>query len=337
MRKCSSCLEEKPASKEHYTSNKNCKEGISFECKLCNAKRTKKWVTANKARLTSQAKEYHLKRTYSLDQEQFQYLLSKQGGKCAICDQTDWGFKGPSVDHCHKTNEIRGLLCRNCNTGIGHLQDDPTLVQKALEYLSKAKQRGNTKIIGLMGPAASGKTTAAKYLIEKYGGLEYTLAKPLKNILQVAFELSEKQLWGSQLDKETVDPRYNVSPRWLMQHLGTEGFRSVFGEDVWVDYLLQEIEKTSPKTAIIGDVRFDNESKAIRAWRHDTKGKNKQGVVWLIKSANRHTLADQAHASESEWSKAGHDYVVEHDGKNLKTLYEQLDIAYERSFAIIGE
>ena len=68
--------------------------------------------------------------------EQFDEMLERQGGVCAICDQPE-SIKGSSlsVDHCHHSGKIRGLLCRNCNSAIGKLKDDPNLIESALEYL----------------------------------------------------------------------------------------------------------------------------------------------------------------------------------------------------------
>lgn len=74
-------------------------------------------------------------RKYGITPADYEALLEKQGGVCAIC-------KGPPiydtvfcVDHDHATDEVRGLLCRKCNAGIGQLRDDPVIVKAALEYL----------------------------------------------------------------------------------------------------------------------------------------------------------------------------------------------------------
>jgi hypothetical protein len=72
-------------------------------------------------------------RNYGLTEEDYQALLDRSGGLCEICrDPLD----SPNVDHCHATGRVRGLLCRACNTGIGHLKDDPAVLLAALNYLT---------------------------------------------------------------------------------------------------------------------------------------------------------------------------------------------------------
>ena len=58
-------------------------------------------------------------------------LVAAQDGKCGLC-----GERRPlAVDHCHATRTIRGMLCGRCNRGIGLLDDDPGLLQRAIDYL----------------------------------------------------------------------------------------------------------------------------------------------------------------------------------------------------------
>ena len=88
------------------------------------------------ARLASQRKrgrKKELKHRYGLSWEDYQAMLARQDGKCAICkcEFTDT----PSVDHCHLTRKVRRLLCRDCNTGLGRFKDDPHRVLAALQYL----------------------------------------------------------------------------------------------------------------------------------------------------------------------------------------------------------
>src|ERR1700731_4765204 len=60
---------------------------------------------------------------YNLTIEQYQELLKSQDNKCASCKKPF--LKTPFVDHCHRTGKTRGLLCSNCNFGIGQFNDDP--------------------------------------------------------------------------------------------------------------------------------------------------------------------------------------------------------------------
>ena len=70
-------------------------------------------------------------------------MLIEQGGKCAICGTTERTTTKNAtadfvIDHCHKTDTVRGLLCVNCNTGIGSLMEDTRIFAKALLYLEEA-------------------------------------------------------------------------------------------------------------------------------------------------------------------------------------------------------
>ena len=85
-------------------------------------------------------RDSHLKRNYGIDLAEYNELLAKQGGVCAICSNAEVVQIGRrptslSVDHCHETGRIRGLLCSTCNKGIGCLGDTPEGLELALNYL----------------------------------------------------------------------------------------------------------------------------------------------------------------------------------------------------------
>lgn len=80
-------------------------------------------------------KEIKLKKLYGLTLADFNEMLVAQNGVCAICREPS--SKTLSVDHCHKTGVIRGLLCSNCNRGIGFLKDSQDILFSALNYLNK--------------------------------------------------------------------------------------------------------------------------------------------------------------------------------------------------------
>ena len=92
----------------------------------------------------SAGKEYkrndHLKRRYGITLDQWNEMFSEQGGCCAICNKHQSELKkNLAVDHNHTTGEIRKLLCSNCNTAIGLLNEDTELLLNAIEYLRSAK------------------------------------------------------------------------------------------------------------------------------------------------------------------------------------------------------
>jgi hypothetical protein len=72
-------------------------------------------------------------KTYGLNYSSYEDMLSRQEGMCAICTS----LEGPklTVDHNHKTGKIRGLLCDNCNKGLGMFRDNPSALASAITYL----------------------------------------------------------------------------------------------------------------------------------------------------------------------------------------------------------
>ena len=77
------------------------------------------------------------KRRYGIDYQQYQEMLLKQDSSCAICCATEAGRGHAhfSVDHNHSTGRVRGLLCHNCNTGLGMFKDNIVFLKEAVEYL----------------------------------------------------------------------------------------------------------------------------------------------------------------------------------------------------------
>ena len=77
-----------------------------------------------------------LRRKYGWTPEQFEVQLAIQGGSCAICRSDEPGGHGRwHVDHDHVSGNVRGILCSNCNLGIGNVKDDIALLRKMGKYL----------------------------------------------------------------------------------------------------------------------------------------------------------------------------------------------------------
>lgn len=118
-RGCSTCKQAKPLTDEFWYRHGN--GGFRYERKAC---------VGMRAAL----------RKYGLTKEQYAQMLRDQGGGCAICGGRDVGKRSGyqlSIDHCHSTNRVRGLLCSTCNLAIGYLRDYPELCHKAAAYLEK--------------------------------------------------------------------------------------------------------------------------------------------------------------------------------------------------------
>jgi hypothetical protein len=81
----------------------------------------------------------HLKNTYGIGLEEYNAVLTVQNHKCAGCgiEATKAPRNKLYVDHCHKTNKIRGLLCQHCNTALGMVKDNPETLLSLISYLNE--------------------------------------------------------------------------------------------------------------------------------------------------------------------------------------------------------
>lgn len=120
-------------------------EGITTNRKLATTKAGKpvpgpRCATHHRAKRRGRrdySHEKHILETYGITSEEYASIASHQGGVCAICQRARGLKRRLSVDHCHKTGRVRGLLCQPCNKHVlGHLRDDPAAFQRAIAYLT---------------------------------------------------------------------------------------------------------------------------------------------------------------------------------------------------------
>ena len=134
-RVCRVCKKQKNLLDEYYLSRRDPtkKSSYSYECKECTVKRT---VEYNREHSTSVRSQY-LKRNYGLTFEEFEAMLSDQDNCCAICKSTKplGRHKRFNVDHHNKTGNVRGLLCSNCNTALGLVNDNIHTLKSMIQYL----------------------------------------------------------------------------------------------------------------------------------------------------------------------------------------------------------
>jgi uncharacterized protein YlaI len=108
-----------------------------FICSTCFHNKYQHWKELHPETYRISQRRHHLKK-YGITIEEYDVLFKKQEGKCAICDESKPVRKRDNnlhVDHDHNNNQIRGLLCDNCNKGLGHFKDSVPLLQRAVNYL----------------------------------------------------------------------------------------------------------------------------------------------------------------------------------------------------------
>lgn len=106
-------------------------------CKFCLTKRRrpyhKGWRKDNKAPFKEW--ERQMIRSYGIDANEYHRMLKNQNGVCKICGKTE--KRRLSVDHNHQTQQVRGLLCRICNSVLGFVNEEIIVFSKMIEYLEK--------------------------------------------------------------------------------------------------------------------------------------------------------------------------------------------------------
>jgi hypothetical protein len=151
MKVCAGCNMGKTP-EEFYACRRNA-NGLMARCKVCvNAlgkayreknkkserERRFKWRTANPEKHAEHGERARVKRMYGLTLEAYLEWFERAGHACAICGSTPKTSKHLHLDHCHATGRIRGVLCRGCNTALGHAKDCPKILAKLAAYLLEA-------------------------------------------------------------------------------------------------------------------------------------------------------------------------------------------------------
>jgi hypothetical protein len=149
------CPKGHPRTPENTYANGRCRPCGRAHCKAryqakkpAYVARAAKWKKANPAKSRASIKAWHdanpakvrsarLNRNYKITLADYEKLLTKQRGRCAICGTKTPGCGWTSfpVDHDHETGKVRGLLCQSCNKGLGNFKDDIQNLRRAIDYL----------------------------------------------------------------------------------------------------------------------------------------------------------------------------------------------------------
>jgi hypothetical protein len=161
MKRCKVCGEDKPLD-DFYRAN-GMRDGRRNDCKACNnaakrartaanpeanRERVKRWRVENPDRYREaqrrnkrsvsgrrRERDGHLRRKFGITIEQYEEMLEAQGGRCAICGREPHPTISLHVDHDHVRGHLRGLICFDCNAGLGKFRDRRRLLAAAMAYL----------------------------------------------------------------------------------------------------------------------------------------------------------------------------------------------------------
>lgn len=157
MKKCTVCGYVREETEFGWRSA--CRERQKDYCKVCAREYQRRWVKKHPQKRRAAQRRYAAKRRkqnpiglaaiqrraalklkYGITPEQYDVMFAAQNGVCAICGRSETIMhkgkpKHLAIDHDHKANKNRSLLCQNCNNAIGHMQDSPARLRKAAAYL----------------------------------------------------------------------------------------------------------------------------------------------------------------------------------------------------------
>ena len=129
LRRCADCTVVKPENEFPPAPNKA--SGRHTYCRPCNNARSRE----SRQRLYGGSAEYHRRARYGLEAGEFNEILLDQGDLCALCGEQP----AAHVDHCHEKGHVRGILCFNCNGGLGQFRDRVDILKKAIDYLERTR------------------------------------------------------------------------------------------------------------------------------------------------------------------------------------------------------
>ena len=186
-------------------------------------------------------------------------------------------------------------------------------------------------ILGIIGLINSGKSTVANILVEDYGFIKVSFADSLKDAVASIFGWDRQLLQGdteaSRMWREQRDDywsnvmQHDVTPRWVLQHIGTDVMREHFHKNIWVHSLMKKLTDAN-SNYVISDVRFRNEVDVILS---------QNGQIWEIQrpplpdwysmdytdyddlARHMNIYYPEIHASEWDWQLTKRNHVIQNN------------------------
>lgn len=209
-------------------------------------------------------------------------------------------------------------------------------------------------IYAVVGFIGSGKGTVGDYLVNERGFIQESFARTLKDVVAVLFGYPRDMLEGNTPEsrewREQVDEKWarllgipDFTPRWALQHIGTDIFRKHFNEDMWLLTMQARLEDYGDKDVIITDCRFRNEiafvqkmgGKIIRV--DDAQPREWFYIAHRAAQGNGHSIRQmetyyKIHRSEWDWVNVKEDVIIRNDfnersEKTMKAFHARINDA----------
>ena len=190
-------------------------------------------------------------------------------------------------------------------------------------------------LIGFSGKKGSGKSYFADYLVNNKLFIKLSFASPLKEITKILFNLSDEDV-KDPIKKELINPKFNASPRELMQWLGTDIMREEFNKkfnhsgSIWIDNVKDKVKilLDNNKDVVIDDVRFQNEVDMIHSLG---------GIVINLRNYLDNTLnnSTSTHSSENQKLTFNYEFVNDKSYSNTYDIYLNLDLLFNKHHGLL--
>jgi hypothetical protein len=188
-------------------------------------------------------------------------------------------------------------------------------------------------LIALCGRRRSGKDTVASYLVSEYCFNHHKISQPLKDALCILFDFTVDDIETDS--KDHIHPKWGVSPRTLMQYIGTDIFRNhiqgtitTIKDDFWIKRAIVSLKKDD--RIVISDLRFINEYEYLRQNYGD-----QLKVICINRFDEVDTSICGTHVSELEFIKIPYDYIINNTG-DLESLYMQINTLLNQNVEVAG-
>lgn len=190
-------------------------------------------------------------------------------------------------------------------------------------------------LIGFSGKKGSGKSYFSDYLVNNKLFIKLSFASPLKEITKILFNLSDEDV-KDPIKKELINPKFNASPRELMQWLGTDIMREEFNKkfnysgSIWIDSVKDKVKTLldNNKDVVIDDVRFQNEVDMIHSLG---------GIVINLRNDLDNTLTNSTstHSSENQKLTFNYEFVNDKSYSNTYDIYLNLDLLINKHYGLL--